>query len=89
MSLGSVLVVLAVLLVVVAYLARPFRIARRDAGLDRVIEAWVARVRAEGRREGERPAREPVNYCPQCGHHVGPDDRFCAGCGARLPGGGA
>ncbi len=89
MSLGCVLIALAVLLVVVAYLARPFRVARRDAGMNRAIEAWVAQVRAEEMREGEREVREPANYCPQCGRHVGPGDRFCAGCGARLPGGSA
>ena len=88
MSIGSILIGVACALVVVAYLARPFRSAA--VGLDRVIETWVAEVRVEvqgGREAGEqrsRGAEEEVNYCPQCGRRVGPGDRFCAGCGTRL-----
>jgi hypothetical protein len=26
--------------------------------------------------------------CPSCSRHVGPDDRFCAGCGSPLESGG-
>ncbi len=80
MSTGSVLAGIAVALVVGAYLARPFRTAEVD--LDRAIEVWVAQVRAE--RETESVM---VNYCPQCGRRLGPNDRFCAGCGTRLQGG--
>ena len=86
MSLGSILVALALALVCGAYLARPFRIADGIASLDRAIEAWVAQVRAAGRREGESEEEAP-GACPRCGRRVGPDDRFCPGCGARLPGG--
>lgn len=95
MSIGSVLIGVAVLAVVAAYLARPFR-ASAAAGPDRSIEAWVAQVREEERRSrsGEekksaRPVEEgrddqAVNYCPQCGRRVAPDDRFCSGCGRPL-----
>jgi len=84
MSIGSVLVGIAVALVAGTYLARPFRSARVD--LDRAIEVWVAQVCADG--QGSRGAEEQaVNYCSQCGRRVGPDDRFCAGCGAPLLGG--
>ncbi|MGD1992189.1 MAG: zinc-ribbon domain-containing protein [Anaerolineae bacterium] len=100
MSIGSILVGVAVALLVAAYLARPFRPTRAGGDIDRSIETWVARaqsdVPAELELEPERslaPQREevaePVNFCPQCGRRVGPDDRFCAGCGRRLPGGGA
>ena len=90
MSIGSVLIGIALALVVGAYLARPFRTATVD--LDRAIKTWVAEVRAEERRrrrggEGEKgseKAEEAVNYCVQCGRSVGPDDRFCAGCGTPL-----
>jgi len=87
MSIGAILVGVALALLTGAYLARPFR--RAEADPDRVIEHWVARLRErggtgvqEGRGAGE--AEEPVNYCPQCGRRVGPDDRFCAGCGTPL-----
>ncbi len=76
---GSILVGIAVALVVGAYIARPFRVAGEGVEVERTIEGWVARVRAEGRR-----SPEAVNYCPQCGRRVGPDDRFCPGCGTRL-----
>jgi hypothetical protein len=98
MSIGAVLVGIGALAVVVAYVARPFRSATGGAGLDRAIEAWVAQARNEeavderaGAHEGHEKGvdGEPpvVNFCPQCGRQVAPDDRFCAGCGTRLPGG--
>lgn len=43
MTLGSLLIGIAVTLVVVAYLARPFRAERRS--VDAQIEAWVAEAR--------------------------------------------
>jgi hypothetical protein len=90
MGVGSIFFGIALLLVVVAYLVRPFRVARAGAGLDRAIEAWVAQVRAKG--QGSRGAEDQagqgagkqVNFCPQCGQRVSPDDRFCAQCGAPL-----
>ncbi|MGD1997169.1 MAG: zinc ribbon domain-containing protein [Anaerolineae bacterium] len=78
MSIGSILVGVALALVVGAYLARPFR---SGGGLDRQIEAWVAQVREAG-------AGGRADYCSQCGRRVGPDDRFCPGCGTALQGGG-
>ena len=99
MSIGAILVGTACALVVGAYLARPFRKTEMDA--ERRIESWVAQARAgvwtggsvDGRDGGEVEeqrsggAVEVVNFCPQCGRHVGPTDRFCPGCGTRLPGG--
>lgn len=88
MSIGSILVGIALTLVTGAYLARPFRTATVD--LDRAIETWVAEVRAERQRSGgtkeqkSEEAEEKVNYCSQCGRRVGPGDRFCAGCGTPL-----
>lgn len=90
MSVGSILIGLALALVVGAWLARPFR---RAADPERAIEHWVAQARAVARREllaggqEERPAAGPeeeVNFCPRCGRRVGPEDRFCARCGAPL-----
>jgi hypothetical protein len=87
MSLGSVLVAVAVGLVVAALLARPFRVRGEDVDWERTIEAWVAQVRAEGERGAGATEKALVNHCPQCGRRVGPGDRFCAGCGAQLSGG--
>ena len=89
MSIGSVLVGVAVALVVGAYLARPFRVVSvsADANLERDIEAWVAQARSQGTGISSAEAdSEPVNFCFECGRRVGPDDRFCAGCGTRLRG---
>ena len=76
-SVGSVLVGVGIALVVAAYLARPFRVTRSGADLDRVVEIWVGQVRATGDR---------ARHCPQCGRRAGRDDRFCAACGAGLDG---
>jgi hypothetical protein len=61
MGLGSVLVGIAVLIVVGAYVALPFRRAEGDP--DRVVETWVRQVRAGGvapRRAEETPQRTGV-----------------------------
>ena len=77
MSVGSVLVGVGIALVVAAYLARPFRVARSGADLDRVVEIWVGQVRAMG---------DEARRCTQCGRRAGRDDRFCAACGVGLDG---
>jgi hypothetical protein len=93
MGVGSILVGIAVAIAVGAYVALPFR--KAGGGPDRVIEAWVAQVRASGvaprraegrtrRRHRVEPSSEGVNFCPQCGRRAGPDDLFCAGCGRPL-----
>lgn len=71
MSLGSILIGVAVMVVIGAYLARPFR--RTDSNLDEVLERWVAQVRAE--------KMAPAAFCPQCGQPVAAEDRFCRACG--------
>ena len=48
MSVGSLLVALALAVVAGAYVARPFRVA---AGLERAVERWVEEAR---KRIGER-----------------------------------
>jgi hypothetical protein len=93
------LVGLAVLAVVAAYLAQPFR-PTGGAAVDRKIEAWVKQVGADASGVTEQRQHEPltgsneametsevtetINYCPKCGRRVGPDDRFCSGCGMQL-----
>ena len=89
MSIGSVLVGIAVTLIVGAYLARPFRIVAvgERANLDQDIETWVARARSRGTEAGSAEVdTEPVNFCFNCGRRVGPVDRFCPGCGTQLKG---
>ncbi len=95
MSTGSLLIGFSLAVVVIAYVARPFRPSAGKSSRDQVIENWVAEVRAEKTAVGkeitvEKPpaaANEPVNFCAQCGRRVGPDDRFCPGCGTPLQGG--
>jgi hypothetical protein len=93
MSIGAVLVGTGALVVVVAYVAQPFRRATGGAGLDRAIETWVAQVR-NGGAVGERAQMSSgsgeasvIKFCPKCGRRVAADDRFCSGCGKRLRGG--
>ena len=101
MSIGALLVGAGTLAVVIAYVARPFRASGIESNLDRAIEAWVAQVQDHGIPDeesavskdldgisGARPSSE-VNFCPQCGRQVAPDDRFCSGCGKQLRGGSA
>ena len=80
MSIGTILVGIAIALIVGAYLARPFRTASVDP--ERAIEAWVAEARAGG--QVSRGAEEAVNFCSKCGRSVGPGDHFCPDCGTRL-----
>ena len=87
MGIGSVLVGIGVALIVGAYLARPFRKVSAPADVDQTIETWVAQVRPGKATSGtDLPERDtaPVNFCPQCGRRVSPDDRFCSGCGRQL-----
>ena len=84
MSLGAILVGLAIAGVTIAYIARPFRAAAARAAapdVDRLIETWVRTIAAGS----SSTARTGVNFCPQCGRQVAPDHRFCPGCGERLP----
>jgi membrane protease subunit (stomatin/prohibitin family) len=92
MSLGAILVGLAIAVVTGAYIARPFR-ATAASQTDALIEAWIRAtpVAAPGAAEAaaapetRAPASEAVNFCPQCGRQVTADYRFCPGCGALLP----
>lgn len=86
MEIGTVLVGVALTAILAAYLARPFRVVSMES--NQTIETWVARVREERRsggigEQGHKGAEE-IKFCPQCGRQVGPDDRFCAGCGTQL-----
>jgi hypothetical protein len=94
MSLGIVLVGISLLVVVVAYVALPFRTAIGGADPGQAIEFWVAQIREglesspeAGEPEGQRLRADGVNYCPECGRRVTSGDRFCSGCGTRLRGG--
>jgi hypothetical protein len=88
MGIGSIIVGLALTLVVGAYLSRPFRTAARETDLDPLIEAWVRHAREEQAAPPPHPdaGEAEINYCPQCGRRVSPEDRFCARCGTPLEG---
>ncbi len=73
MNIGTLLVEIAVVALVVAYLARPFRSPKE---LDQTIERWIKAARPE-------PAASAT--CPQCSQAVAPTDRFCRRCGHTLP----
>ena len=94
MSIGSILIGTAALIVVAAYVARPFRV-RGTSTTDEAIEAWVARIGDEPDEkqmgtalEHDAPRKEAaervMNFCPQCGQRAEPEDRFCSGCGTPL-----
>ena len=89
MSIGSILVGIALTLIVAAYVARPFRSARAVTDWDRTIEGWVAQARTtsqgkEAKEPKDRKVEEPVNFCAKCGRRVDPDHQFCPGCGAQI-----
>ena len=88
MGVGSIIVGSALVLLVGAYLVRPFRKVAVESAPDWVIEAWVAQVRERGEyADPEQFAAEvqgEVEYCTKCGRRAEPDDFFCAQCGAQL-----
>lgn len=51
--------------------------------LEAAIEAAVARLRLEIEPQS-KPKPVAVNFCPQCGTAVKPDNKFCVQCGAAL-----
>ncbi len=93
LSVDAVLIGLAAMILLVAYVVYPFRRKTRDAGV--WIEAWVAEVR---RTQGGDPSKGPAaeaasraspiagrsHFCHHCGQPVAPDHRFCPNCGTRL-----
>lgn len=84
MSLGAIFVGIAVAVVTIAYIARPFRAAAMHtpaSDVDRLIETWVRAIADVS----SSTTRTGINFCPQCGRQVAPDHRFCPGCGKRLP----
>lgn len=82
-STGTILVGVAILTVVIAYLAQPF--LRPTGDVDRRIEAWVAERRAERRRQAQAAqGASSSRFCPQCGRPVDISDRFCRACGTHL-----
>jgi hypothetical protein len=97
MGLGPILVSLAILAGVMAYVAWPFY--RDHADANRVVEAWVAHVKSERAQgtpvapglpsglsgQGSAGSDEALGFCPYCGRRVEPDHVFCPKCGRKLP----
>ena len=102
MSVGVALVGIGVALVVAAYLARPFRRsgplhanyrADEDTSLERTIEAWVARARAQREHPGhvEDLSVSSVHDGDARGDDFGrfgeagePRAAYCPRCGRRV-----
>ncbi|MCB2202666.1 zinc ribbon domain-containing protein [bacterium] len=80
MNIGSILIVLALSILLVAYIAHPFQ--TNEADLDQSIEQEIARLRKVKAYENNADPQ----YCSQCGHRLNPDDRFCAQCGKHVGG---
>ena len=73
MQIGTLLVVLALSMVLAAYILRPFQADEKD--IEAAIEGRIAELRQTDQN------RPQAQFCTQCGHVLGPDDRFCAQCG--------
>ena len=74
---------------------RANRAKQVDDTLDVWLESEIAAARHVGLKNGAADGTPPdtamtvgsVHFCPQCGQPVSAQFRFCAGCGAKLPGG--
>ena len=80
MTIGTLLIGLAVAILAVSYVARPFQ-RGHPVDLDQAIDRWVTQTRAQLSAEGDDA---PVSFCPQCGRDVDPEHRFCPDCGTKL-----
>ncbi|NLT42132.1 MAG: zinc ribbon domain-containing protein [Anaerolineae bacterium] len=84
---ASLLIGAALAVATAAYLARPFRAARReDPG--RSIERWVTAARVPQGLESAPAVASAAEarFCRECGRALTPDSRFCAGCGTPVEG---
>jgi len=77
MDIGTLLLMLAIATLTVAFILQPL-LARRKPERDELIAHWVAELG----REHTQPESDAA--CPQCGQAVRAGDRFCASCGTRL-----
>ncbi len=62
--------------------------AESEDGLDRAIEREVQQLRGKKRpkkkKKGGKGAGKQINFCPQCGSKIAPNDNFCPGCRREL-----
>ncbi len=60
----------------------------RGEDVDAAIEKEVQQLRVKGKAKGESIDEEEdveeINFCPQCGRKIDPENNFCTGCGMRL-----
>jgi hypothetical protein len=95
LSVGSILVGLAVAMVTVVYIARPFR--RQNLDVDRAVELWVERARESAARDGAawEDAAAPVEPASTAPVRDTAEDKdavraseavvnFCPYCGRRV-----
>jgi len=73
MHIGTILVTLALTLFIAAYISKPLQSDKKD--LEEIIESRVTETRKNKKEEHQ------VQFCTQCGHKLGPEDRCCAQCG--------
>jgi hypothetical protein len=94
MTIGALLIGLAVAILAVSYITRPFQDDKRG-DLEQTIDQWVAQASARPTTKKAEPTlpepkptveadEAPINFCPQCGRRVSPDHQFCPGCGTKL-----
>jgi len=83
MSLGTILIGIAILLMLVAYITQPFHeIGTRQ---EDTIEVWVKQMREEGQNTTHpTPSSDIKVTCPNCGEPIQKGHHFCPQCGAPL-----
>ena len=77
MDIGSILLILALLVLVVAFVAQPL-LGRRQ-GEDRI--EWLIEER---RRQRKRTKGGKIVTCVKCGEEIDPGKRVCPKCGHKV-----
>jgi hypothetical protein len=64
------------------------RAKTEETDVESAIEKEVQRLRGKktgkGKTEKSQETARQINFCPQCGKKVAPNNRFCQGCGMNL-----
>jgi predicted amidophosphoribosyltransferase len=76
MDIGTLLLILSITTLALAYILQPL-LGRRQPDRDTLIAAWLREV-------ADTSAQQGSQTCPHCQAPVRPGDRFCPSCGTRL-----